>query len=63
MIRGSENGYTYTGDESAYLVTMLNRDARRKTAMVKIERVLSGIGSIPAGSSVTVPLRRVRVNA
>lgn len=58
-----ENGYTYTGDESAYLVTMLRRDTKRKTAHVKIERTLSGVGSIPRGACVTVPLRRVQVNA
>jgi hypothetical protein len=61
MTRGAENGYTYTGDESAYQVTMLRRDAKRGTALIKIERCVSGAGSIPVGAQVTVPLRRVTV--
>lgn len=62
MSAGAEHGYTYTGDESTYLVTMLERDGRRGTARVKVETVTSGPGSIPPGAEVTVPLRRVVVN-
>lgn len=62
MSKGSENGYTYTGDDSSYRVAMLKRDTKRKTAHIKIERRLSGEGSLPVGVAVTVPLRRVTVN-
>lgn len=30
MAKGSENGYTYTGDDSSYRVTMLKRDTKRR---------------------------------
>lgn len=58
---GAEDGYIYTGDESSYLVTMLKREPKRGTALIKIERDLTGMGSIPNGSEVTVPLRRVEL--
>ena len=57
--KGAENGYTYTGDSASYLVTMLRRDTKRGTAHILIERCTAGEGTIPAGASVTVPLRRV----
>lgn len=56
---GDDHGVVYTGDESTYLVTMLRRDSKRGTALVKIERTLRGVGSLPAGARVTVPLRRI----
>lgn len=60
---GAENGYTYTGDVSTFLVTMLRRDVRKGTAKIRIEKLLSGEEwTIPIGSEVTVPLRRVTVN-
>lgn len=56
-----EHGYTYTGDTgNTYLVTMLNRDTKRGTARVQVERCLSGGGTIPDGVTVTVPLRKVQ---
>jgi hypothetical protein len=59
---GAENGYTYTGAEHAYRVTMLKRDVKRGTARVRIEECLTGNGTIPVGADVTVPIRRVEVN-
>ena len=56
------DGYTYTGDTSSYLVTMLKRDTKRKTAHIRVDRLLSGAGSLPEGVTFTVPLRRVTVN-
>lgn len=55
----AENGYVYTGDVSSYHVTMLRREPRKGTALVLIERCLTGEGTIPNGSEVTVPLVRV----
>ena len=59
---GAEDGYIYTGDVSTYLVTMLRRDTRKNTAKIKIERCVHGENTIPAGSEVTVPLKRVKLN-
>lgn len=53
------DGYIYSGDVSSYRVTMLKRDTRKGTAHVLIEACVGGEGTIPAGSKVTVPLRRV----
>ena len=56
------HGYTYTGDTSSYLVTMLKRDTKRKTAKIFVERLLTGDDKTLEGKTVTVPLRRVTVN-
>ena len=61
MARGAENGYTYTGDTSAYHVTMLRRNVRPGASTVLIEAVISGPGTIPVGASVTVPTARLAV--
>lgn len=61
---GAEHGYEYTGDTSTYVVTMLKRDTRRGTALVKVERLIEsdGLGGeIRPGTTITVPLRRVTV--
>lgn len=58
---GAEDGYVYTGDESSYHVTMLRREPQRGVALVKIERCLGAFGTLPVGTEVTVPLRRLNL--
>lgn len=53
---GAEDGYVYAGDESDSLVTMLRRDERRGTALVRVEESTT----MPAGVEVTVPLAKIK---
>lgn len=58
MSAGAEHGYTYQGDASSYVVTLLGRP-NKLAAKVKIERCIKGEGSIPVGATVTIPMRKL----
>lgn len=57
-MKGAEHGYTYTGDQGSYVVTMLHRDKVNGVAKVRVERVLAGDSDTLVGLTVRVPLRR-----
>lgn len=56
---GVEHGVIYHGDSSVYAATMLARDETKGTARIRIEHVEVGHAFLPAGATVTVPMRRV----